>query len=167
VLDAMEKTVREFRMVSSDGEMISAAPQPKNLIQTMRLLMKIRRDCYYEVLADGLAIPEPPIWGKTNNPHQWWSLNDYEILSASFQHEVDIFLKSYSPYLPKGEIKPESITPRKSVDSLLTISGLLPPKKSRKVMHLHTLIWSISYVQDLFFNVNSTIIFILWSDYLI
>jgi hypothetical protein len=30
------------------------------------------------------------------------------------------------------------------------------------VMHLHTLIWSI-YVQDLFFNVNSTIIFILLS----
>ena len=139
LIEALEKTVREFRMVCSDGEMIGTAPWPENIIWTMRLLMKIWRNCYYEVLANGLAILEPPIWGKTNNPQQWWSLNDYEILSAAFWHKGDLFRKFYSPYLSKGESKPKPVTPWKSVNLLPTILGLLPPKKSRNMTFLEAL----------------------------
>jgi len=53
------------------------------------------------------------MWGKTNNPQQWWNLNDYEILSATFQYEVGAFLKVYSSYLPKEDLKPEPATPQK------------------------------------------------------
>jgi len=41
--------------------------------------------------------------GKDNNPHQWWNINDYEILCAAYRQEVELFLKSFSPYLLKGE----------------------------------------------------------------
>jgi len=99
----------------------------------MRLLRRIIGKCYEEVLDDGLSVPEPPMWRKTNNPQQWWNPNDYEILSATFRHEVGACLKVYSSYLPKEESKPESATPRKSVNLQLTISGLLTPKKPRNV----------------------------------
>ena len=121
---------------SSDGKIIGAALQPENLIQAMRLLRGIRRKCYEEVLDDGLSVPELPMWGKTNNPQQWWSLNDYEILSATFRYEVGAFLKVYSPYLPKEDLKPEPATSRKSVNLQPTISGLLIPKKPRNVTFL-------------------------------
>jgi len=128
------KTVQEFRVASSKGKIIGAALQPENLVEATKLLRKIRGKCHEEVLDDRLSIPEPPIWGKTNNPQQWWNLNDYEILLATFQHEVGAFLKVYSFYLPKEELKPEPATPRKSINLQPTISGLLTPKKPRSVM---------------------------------
>jgi len=99
--EAARKAVQEFRMASSEGKIIGAAPQPENLVEATKLLRKIRGKYHEEVLDDGLSIPKPPIWGKTNNPQQWWNLNDYEILSATFRHEVGAFLKVYSFYLPK------------------------------------------------------------------
>jgi len=46
---------------------------------------------------------------------------------------VGAFLKVYSFYLPKEELKPEPATPRKSVNLQPTVSGLLTPKKPRSV----------------------------------
>jgi hypothetical protein len=73
------------------------------------------------------------MWGKTNNHQQWWNPNDYEILLATFWHEVGAFLKVYLSYLPKEELKPELATPQKSVNLQPTISGLLTPKKPRNI----------------------------------
>ena len=132
-LEAMEKTIKEFRIVSSNGDIIGAAPRPENLARTSKLLFKLRRDYQYEFIGDGLAIPVPPVWGKDNNPHQWWNINDYEILSAAFRHEVEIFLRSFSSYLPKGEKELEPTIPRKLLDLCPTVSGLLSPKKPKGV----------------------------------
>jgi hypothetical protein len=83
--EVVRKTVQEFRVASSKGKIIGAALQPENLMQATRLLRRIRGRCYEEVLDDRLSVPELPMWGKTNNPQQWWNLNDYEILLATFQ----------------------------------------------------------------------------------
>ena len=112
--------------------MIGTAPKPENLILTTRLLRKIRRNCYYEVLDDGLDVLEPSVWGKTNNPWQWWSLNDYEILSTTFWHEVKAFVV-YLPYLPREKLKPKPATPQKSVNLQQAILRLLLPKKLRNM----------------------------------
>ena len=131
--EAARKAVQEFRVASSERKIIGAAPQPENLVEATKLLRKIRGKCLEEVLDNRLSVPEPPFWGKTNNPQQWCNFNDYEILVATFQHEVGAFLKVYSFYLPKEELKTEPATPRKSVNLQLTISGLLTPKKPRSV----------------------------------
>ena len=120
-------------MASSEGKIIGAALEPENLIQAMRLLRRIKRRCFEEVLDNRLSVPEPPLWGKTNNPQLWWNLNDYKIISATFHYEVGVFLKVYSSYLPKEELKPEPATPRRSINLQLTISGLLTPKKPRNI----------------------------------
>jgi hypothetical protein len=44
----------------------------------------MRKNYQYKILADRLVIPVLPIFGKDNNPQQWWSINDYEILLATF-----------------------------------------------------------------------------------
>jgi hypothetical protein len=55
------------------------------------------------LVAKGLAVPKPPLWGKDNNLTKWWSINNFEILSTCYQHEVEIFLKVVAPYFPKGQ----------------------------------------------------------------
>ena len=49
-----------------------------------------------------MAIPRPPRWRKNNDPEQWWNINDFEILCTSYQHEVEGFLKTVSPYFSRG-----------------------------------------------------------------
>ena len=98
----MEKPVQEFRIIGANGKII-AAPQPEKLMQVTKLLISMRKNYQYKILANVLVIPVPPILGKDNNPQQWWSINDYKILLATFRHEVETFLKSFSPYLPTEE----------------------------------------------------------------
>jgi len=51
--------------------------------------------------------------------------------SCCFQHEVEIFLRSFSSYLPKGEKELKPTTPQKLLNLQLTVSGLLSPKKPK------------------------------------
>jgi hypothetical protein len=84
-LEAMEKTVQEYRIIRANGKIILIGPAPRleKLAQITKLLISMRKNYQYKILADVLVIPVPPIWGK-DNPQQWWSINDYEILSAAF-----------------------------------------------------------------------------------
>jgi hypothetical protein len=54
------------------------------------------------LVENGLAIPKPPLWGKNNDPKEWWSTNDFEILFAAYRHEVEGFLRIVAPYFPRG-----------------------------------------------------------------
>jgi hypothetical protein len=129
----MEETIRKFRILNRNKEFLGAAPEPEKLTRTTKLLTQIRGDYQYDLLADGLAIPVPPVWVKDNNPHQWWSINDYEILCAIYHQEVELFLKSFSPYLINGEKEVDPTTPKKSKTQFLSISEIPAPKKLRKV----------------------------------
>ena len=129
----MEETFRKFRILNWNKEFLSATPEPEKLTRTTKLLTQIRRDYQYDLLADGLAIPVPPVWGKDNNPHRWWSINDYEILCAICRQEVELFLKSFLPYLVKGEKEADPTTPQKSKTQFPSISEILAPKKLRRV----------------------------------
>jgi hypothetical protein len=67
----MEETVKKFKVINMNEEFLSAAPKPGKLARTTKLLIQMRKDYQYELLADRLEIPVPPVWGKDNNPHQW------------------------------------------------------------------------------------------------
>ena len=127
----MEDVIGKFRVTSLDGKILGAAPRPENLVKAAKLLAKLGKDYQYEVLIDGLSLPVSPVWGKYNDPRQRWSLNDYEILCATYRHETEIFLRTLSPYLPKGELEPDPTTPPRAPRLYPSISG--PPKKSRSV----------------------------------
>ena len=68
MLEAMEETVRKFRILNWNKKFLGAALEPEKLTRTTKLLTQIRRDYQYDLLVDGLAIPVPPVWGKDNNP---------------------------------------------------------------------------------------------------
>jgi len=55
------------------------------------------------LVAEGLAVPKPPLWEKVNDLTEWWSANNFKILSACYQHKVEIFLKIVVPYFPKAQ----------------------------------------------------------------
>ena len=127
----MEDVIGKFRVASVDGKILGAAPRPENLVKATKLLAKLGKDYQYEVLINGLSIPVSPLWGKYNDPRQWWSLNDYGILCAAYQHETEIFPRTLSPYLPKGELEPDPTTPPRAPRLYPSVLG--PPKKSRNV----------------------------------
>src|SRR6266853_470355 len=52
-LEAMEETVRKFRVINLNEEFLGAAPEPGRLAWTTKLLIQIRMDYQYELLADG------------------------------------------------------------------------------------------------------------------
>jgi hypothetical protein len=79
----MEDVIGKFRVTSLDGKILGAAPRPENLVKATKLLAKLGKDYQYEVLIYGLSLPVSPVWGKYDDPRQWWSLNDYEILCAT------------------------------------------------------------------------------------
>src|SRR6202050_5582990 len=110
----MERTIGEFRVVSFNEEVLGEAPRPDNLRWTLKLLAQMRKDYQSDIPAKG-SIPILPIWGKANDPQQWWTINDYEVLCATFCHEVELFLKSFVPYLSKGEKEFWPTTPRKAL----------------------------------------------------
>ena len=80
ILEALEETVRRFKVLELNNEVLGAAPKLGRLTRTMKLLVQMRKDYQYDILVEGSAILVPPVWGRDNNPHQWWNINDYEIL---------------------------------------------------------------------------------------
>ena len=130
-LRAIEKTLKEFRVLTVDGKIFGAAPRPENLKHITKLLGRMRETYQYEFVGQGLAIPIPPVWGRNNDAHQWWRINDYEILSAAFRHEAEFYLKLLSPYLPKGELELEPTTFRPP--SLLPQPFSERPRKTFKI----------------------------------
>src|ERR1700679_2964325 len=92
----------------------------------------MRKDYQSDVAADG-AIPAVPLWGKDNDPHQWWMINDYEVLCAAFRHEVEFFLKTFVPYLSKEEKGFQPTTPWKA---LILPAVAEPIRRSKSVKNV-------------------------------
>ena len=92
----------------------------------------MRKDYQSDIAADG-AIPAVPLWGKDNDPHQWWMINDYEVLCAAFRHEVELFLKTFVPYLSKEGKGFQPTTPRKA---LILPAVAEPIRKSKSVKNV-------------------------------
>ena len=80
-----------------------------------------------------MAIPRLPRWGKNNDPEQWWNVNDFEILCASYRHKVEGLLKTVSPYFPRGPKSdddfPELRTPTIVTGWSASVSELPAPRQ--------------------------------------
>src|ERR1700683_2486558 len=134
VFDAMERTVGEYKVISFNEEVLGAAPRPDNLRRASKLLAQMRKDYQSDIAAKG-AIPTLPLWGKDNDPQEWWMINDYEVLCTAFRHEVELFLKTFVPYLSKEEKGFQPTTPWKAL-ILPTIAEPLPLRKSKSVKNV-------------------------------
>jgi hypothetical protein len=93
----------------------------------------LREEAGDYLVEQGMAIPRPPRWGKNNDPEQWWNVNDFEILCASYQHEVEGFLKTVSPYFPRGPKSdddfPKLRTPTRVTGQSASVSELPAPRR--------------------------------------
>ena len=80
-----------------------------------------------------MAIPKPPRWGKNNDPEQWWNINDFKIICASYRHDVEGFLKTISPYFPRGLESDDDFleprTPTRVIGRNISVSELPAPQR--------------------------------------
>ena len=102
VIAQLEDFFENFRVVHDFEEIKGIAPNPDVLASIGKKLTLLREEAGDYLVEQGMAIPRPPRWGKNNDPEQWWNINDFEILCASYRHEVEGFLKTVSPYFPRG-----------------------------------------------------------------
>ena len=79
------------------------------------------------------SFPRPPCWGKNNDLEQWWNINDFKILCASYRHEVEGFLKTVSPYFSRGPKSdddfPKPRTPTRVTGWSASVSELPAPQR--------------------------------------
>ena len=116
-------------------EIKALSPKPEVLASIRKKLLNLREEVRDYLVGNGMAVPKPPLWGKNNNPQEWWSTNDFEIISAAYRHEVEGFLKTISPHFTKGSIPeddvPEPWTPTGATAPPTSATRLPAPKQTR------------------------------------
>ena len=98
----LENHFERFRVVHDFEEIKALPPDPDVFTSLRKKLSQLREEARDYLVGNGMAVFTPPLWVKNNNPEEWWSVNDFEILCASYRHEVEGFLKMVSPYFPRG-----------------------------------------------------------------
>jgi hypothetical protein len=132
VIVQLEDFFENFRVVHNFEDIKGVAPNPDVLASIGKKLTLLREEAGDYLVEQGMAISRPPRWGKNNNPEQWWDINDFEILCASYQHKVEGFLKTISPYFPRGLKSdndfPELHTPARVIGWNALVSELPAPR---------------------------------------
>jgi hypothetical protein len=101
VILQLEDCFESFRVVHDFEDIRGVALNPDVLAFIGKKLTLLREEAGDYLVEQGMAIIRLPCWGKNNDPEQWWNINDFEILCASYQHEVEGFLKTVSLYFPR------------------------------------------------------------------
>lgn len=103
VLQDLERLMGCVKITHDSSNILGIAPDSKYIEIIPKKLTAAKNKVLNSLLENGMVLPSPPIWGKENNPEEWWSINDFEILAACYQHEVEYYLKVITTYLPKGK----------------------------------------------------------------
>ena len=136
VIIQLEDFFENFRVVHNFEDIKGVAPNLDVLASIGKKPILLREEAGDYLVEQGMAIPRPPHWGKNNDPEQWWNINNFEILCASSQHEVEEFLKTVSPYFPRGQKsdndfpEPHTLT---RVNGRNTLVSELPAPRRTKV----------------------------------
>jgi hypothetical protein len=71
VLEDLENLFSEFQVLHDSVEVLAASPKPELITQVGRRLTALREEFKYSFVAEGLAVPKPPFWGKNNDCNEW------------------------------------------------------------------------------------------------
>jgi hypothetical protein len=112
VVILLESLFKEIRILHDLVEIRALSPKPEVLASITKKLSMLRNEARDYLVENASAVPKPPLWGRNNNPEEWLDVNDFEIISVAYRHEVEIFLKTVAPYFPRGSTT-EKITPPK------------------------------------------------------
>ena len=85
------------------------SPKPRVLDSIGKKLSSLREEAQDYLVGNGITVLKSPLWGKNNNPEEWWNVNNFQILSVAYQHEVEGFLKVISPCFPKDSIPEDDV----------------------------------------------------------
>ena len=112
VIILLESLFKEIRILHDLVEIRALSPKPEVLASITKKLSMLRNEARDYLVENASAVSKPPLWGRNNNPEEWLDVNDFEIISVAYRHEVEIFLKTVAPYFPRGSTT-EKITPPK------------------------------------------------------
>ena len=101
VILLLESLFKRFRVVHDFEEIKASAPNPDGFTSLRKKHSQPREEARDYLVGNGMAVPKPLLQAKNNNPEEW-SINIFEILCASYRHEVEGFLKTILPYFPRG-----------------------------------------------------------------
>src|ERR1700722_4110417 len=82
----------EFKILHNGDYILAASIQPKISDLLTNKLTDLRGEAADFLLYQGKAILKPPKWGKNNIVDEWYSINDFEIISVLYRQEVELCL---------------------------------------------------------------------------
>src|ERR1700683_2241815 len=98
----LENLFEEFRILHDFVEIKAMSPKPEVLVSITKKLSKLREEAQDYLVENSSAVPKPPLWGNNDDPEEWLNANDFKIISAAYQHEVEGFFKKVAPYFPRA-----------------------------------------------------------------
>jgi hypothetical protein len=143
VVILLESLFKEIRILHDLVEIKALSPKPEVLASITKKLSMLRNEARDYLVENASAVPKPPLWGRNNNPEEWLDVNDFEIISVAYRHEVEIFLKTVAPYFPRGSTT-EKFTPSEpctplSLSDFPTSANNLPASRITKTLRVGTI----------------------------
>jgi hypothetical protein len=135
----IEELFSKFQVLHNFTEVRGISLKECHLNSISKKLSTLRAEAKYYLVAKGLAVTRPPLWGKDNDPTEWWSINNFKILSACYQHKLEIFLKIVVPSFPKGQELdnnnlPEIRTPTGKSAPLSSVTEIHMPRRFKSTL---------------------------------
>ena len=97
VILLLEYYFENFGVIHDFNEIKDVAPNPDVLTSIRKKLQFLREEVGDCLVGNGMALSRPPCWGNNHDPEEWWTANNFDILCASYRHEVEGFLETVSP----------------------------------------------------------------------
>ena len=138
LLDDLFLNIQAVLNGDDSDEFIALAPLPRIIIQISLALRSLRAEVRDALIVNGLPVPELPIWGATNCLDEWWSAQDFGILSVCYRHEVELFLSNLALHIPKNNSSEASVVTETSSSHTqsLTTAPTPPPVEESITMGL-------------------------------
>jgi hypothetical protein len=139
ILRDLEHLMGCVQVAHNATDIVAVRPDATYLGSIPKNLTIVKNEIMDALLEDGGILPSPPIWAKRNNPEDWWSVNDFEILAACYRHEVELYLKTIARYLPKPKkVREEDTrtfeTPVPSQPTTSSASEVVQPRKPKRYL---------------------------------
>ena len=91
VILLLANVFKRFKVVHNFEKIKALALDPNVLISLRKKLSQFKEEARDYLVGNGMAVPKPLLWAKNNNSGEWWSVNSFKILCASYQYDVEGF----------------------------------------------------------------------------
>lgn len=123
VICGLESVFSQIRVLRNEEGIQAYSIRPELRQELVSKIRSLIAHTSEGLVNHGTGIPKIPRWGRDNRVDEWWNLNDFEVLCASYRQEVEAVLKILANVIPrKPEFdQEEPSTPRRQTQPISAV----------------------------------------------